>query len=87
MNEQSDQVRAPAPTSPKADGLDGSVEAEYTLEMAAACPHCRATIDSVHVVRVLRTRVNFVSSLPRRGQLMVCPQCRAILAGSLGGFI
>ena len=87
MNEQRDPLGALTQTSSETEGLGGSVEAEYTLEMPAACPHCRATIDSVQVVRVLRTKVNFVSSLPRRGQLMVCPECRAILAGSLGGII
>jgi len=78
--------------SPAADAVDelppgGTVEAEYTLESEAKCPGCGAMIDALQVVRVLRTKVNFVSSLPRRGQLMVCPQCRAILAGSLGGII
>lgn len=66
---------------------EGSVEAEYTLETPAKCPHCQATIESVHLVRILRTRVNFVSSLPRRGQLMLCSQCRSILSGSLGGLL
>jgi hypothetical protein len=31
--------------------------------------------------------VNFVSSLPRRGQLMICPQCRTVLGGGLGGLV
>lgn len=63
------------------------IEAEFTLESAARCPQCGDSIESVLVVRLLRTKVNFVSSLPRRGQVMVCPQCKAILTGSLGGLI
>ncbi len=63
------------------------IEAEFTLESAAVCPHCREMIDSLLVVRILRTKVNFVSSLPRRGQVMLCPNCQVILTGSLGGLI
>ena len=63
------------------------IEAEFTLETPASCPHCQRTINEVQVIRLLRTRVNFVSSLPRRGQVMVCPRCKAVLSGSLGGFI
>ena len=63
------------------------IEAEFTLESPASCPHCDKMVHSVQVIRLLRTRVNFVSSLPRRGQVMVCPACKAVLSGSLGGFI
>lgn len=58
-------------------------EAEYTLEYAATCPHCDSTIKTVKVIRLLRTRVNFTSSLPRRGRVLICPNCRTILAGEL----
>ena len=63
------------------------LEAVFTLESAAVCPACKASMDSVGIVRLLRTRVNFVSTLPRRGQLMVCPECRTVLGGGLGGFV
>ena len=63
------------------------IEAEFTLESAAVCPHCSEKIQSLLVVRILRTKVNFVSSLPRRGQVMLCPKCQVILTGSLGGLI
>lgn len=63
------------------------VEAEYALETLAKCPGCQQVLDTVHVARLLRTRVNFVSGLPRRGQVMICPACRTILTGSLGGFV
>lgn len=63
------------------DGRDS--EAEYTLEYPAACPHCTHTIKVVKVIRLLRTRVNFTSSLPRRGRVLICPDCRSVLSGEL----
>lgn len=65
---------------------DGA-EAEFMLESTAVCPHCLEDIDKIQIVRMLRTKVNFVSSLPRRGQLLICPKCRIALAGALGGLI
>lgn len=65
----------------------GNIEAEYTLEVPSVCPHCERRVDSVNVVRLLRTKVNFTSGLPRRGQVMTCPDCHAILGGMLGGLI
>ena len=66
---------------------DSEIEAEFTLESPVRCPQCGEAIEALQVVRILRTKVNFVSSLPRRGQVMICPLCRAILTGSLGGLI
>ncbi|MBI2567522.1 MAG: hypothetical protein HYV63_10865 [Candidatus Schekmanbacteria bacterium] len=59
-------------------------EAEYTLEVPLRCPHCHQSITTFEVVRLLRTRVNFVSSLPRRGRVIICPECRGILSAELG---
>jgi hypothetical protein len=42
-------------------------------------------ITCIHVVRLLRTRVNFVSTLPRRGHVIVCPECRGIFSADLRG--
>ena len=67
--------------------MDESIEAEYTLEATASCPTCKQEIDTLLVVRLLRTRVNFTSALPRRGQVMLCSSCRSIVSGSLGGLI
>ena len=66
---------------------ESEIEAEFTLESPVRCPQCADAIESLQVVRILRTKVNFVSSLPRRGQVMICPHCRTILTGSLGGLI
>jgi hypothetical protein len=59
--------------------------AEYALETPLNCPHCLKKITCIHVVRLLRARVNFISTLPRRGQVIVCPECRGILSADLGG--
>ena len=58
-------------------------EAEYTFEYPANCPRCNQEIKTLKVIRLLRTRVNFTSSLPRRGRVLICPNCRSILGGEL----
>jgi hypothetical protein len=59
-------------------------EAEYVLEGPCHCPSCQEDIESLGVVRLLRSKVNFASTLPRRGYVTVCPRCRAILPADLG---
>lgn len=59
-------------------------EAEYTLETSVCCPGCKESVDTVYVVRLLRTRVNFTSSLPRRGYVVVCPSCRTVVPAAVG---
>ena len=59
-------------------------EAEYTLEAPVKCSSCEEVLQSVNVVRLLRTRVNFTSSLPRRGYVVVCPTCRKAIPAGLG---
>lgn len=66
-----------------ADEREG-IEAEYTLESAVTCPHCRQEINTLLIVRFLRTRVNFTSTAPRRGSALVCPRCEALLSAELG---
>ncbi len=60
------------------------IEAEYVLETPVVCPHCKAETTSLQVVRMLRTRVNFTSTLPRRGVALVCPACGAVISAELG---
>jgi len=59
----------------------------YGLEHPVTCPGCASEIDRLFVVRLFRARVNFMSSLPRSGRVLVCPSCRAIVPGSLGAVL
>jgi len=63
------------------------IEAEYTLECSANCPSCNSAVSNLQVVRLLRTKVNFTSSLPRRGYAIVCPVCRTIVPATIGGIL
>jgi len=72
------EITEPVPPAP-------AFEAEYALESPLKCPHCRETITSLQVLRLVRTRVNFISMLPRRGYVVVCPACHQILSAELGG--
>lgn len=58
-------------------------EAEYALEYGAVCPSCDEVLKTIKVVRLLRTRVNFTSTLPRHGRIVICPNCRTILSAAL----
>lgn len=58
-------------------------EAEYALEYTCNCPHCLHSLRTVAVVRMLRTKVNFTSTMPRRGRAVICPKCRNILSVEL----
>ena len=63
------------------------MEAEYTLESPGNCPSCGTSVNSLQVVRLLRTKVNFTSSLPRRGYAVVCPTCRTLVPAAIGGIL
>jgi hypothetical protein len=60
------------------------IEAEYTLEAPVKCCECHALLQTVHVIRLLRTKVNFTSSLSRRGYVVVCPACQTIVPAVIG---
>ena len=47
------------------------------------CPHCGDTVSTLKAVRLLRDQVNFTSTLPRRGRVVACPNCQAILPAEL----
>jgi hypothetical protein len=65
---------------PEPEGVEGiQYEAEYTVESPVRCPLCKASVKTVNVLRMLRTRVNFTSNLPRRGWVATCPSCHAIV--------
>jgi len=61
--------------------------AVYTLEFSTTCPQCCTEISTVHVSRLLRTQVSFTSTLPRKGYIIVCPECAGILSAELSGLI
>lgn len=61
--------------------------AVYTLEFATHCPQCCSEITTVRVSRLLRTQVSFTSTLPRKGYIIVCPECDGILSAELSGLI
>lgn len=60
-------------------------DAEYLLETPLKCPRCQQEMSSVQVIRLIRDRVNFVSTLPRRGHVIICPLCKGIISADLGG--
>lgn len=62
-------------------------EAEYELESPARCPGCQEHITKIGVLRLIRSRVNFVSTFPRRGYIAVCSRCSTILPADLGGVL
>jgi len=77
-----------APPEARAEGQidERDIEAEYTLEHEVRCPHCAAYLRRLQVVRLLRARVNFTSTLPRRGRVIICPDCKYIVSAELAGF-
>jgi hypothetical protein len=60
-------------------------EAEYALEAPLQCPQCHEAISTIRAVRLLRSKVNFTSTLPRKGYAILCPECQGILTANLGG--
>ncbi len=61
--------------------------AVYTLEFPTRCPQCCSEIGVVRVSRLLRSQVSFTSTLPRKGYIIVCPECDGILSAELSGLI
>jgi hypothetical protein len=61
--------------------------AVYTLEFPTRCPQCCSEIGVVRVSRLLRSQVSFTSTLPRKGYVIVCPECDGILSAELSGLI
>jgi hypothetical protein len=61
--------------------------AVYTLESPAQCPECNTEIDTIHVIRVMRTQVSFTSTLPRKAYVIACPACRRLLSAGLSGLL
>ena len=62
------------------------IEAEYSLESPVRCPACGETVSTLKAVRLLRVHVNFTSTLPRRGRVVVCPRCYVMVPAELTNF-
>jgi DNA-directed RNA polymerase subunit RPC12/RpoP len=58
-------------------------EAEYLLESPVKCPSCGERMTTVNAVRLLRSQVNFTSTLPRRGRVVTCPHCFSVIPAEL----
>jgi len=74
-------VKGQLDTRPRVDG------ALYALEFPVLCPHCEAQITMFKVFRLLRTQVSFTSTLPRKGYVIVCPECERPISSELSGLI
>ena len=74
----------PAPAAPRNQNSDGAL---YTLESPVHCPQCENEIRTFRVLRVIRTQASFTSTLPRKGYVVVCPECDRILSAELSGLV
>jgi DNA-binding response OmpR family regulator len=63
-----------------------NADAVYRLETPVSCPQCRQVISTLKAVRLLRAQVNFTSTLPRRGRVLVCPGCLCVVSAELTNF-
>ncbi len=80
-------VPAPAPAAPgDPSAVNPGSDAMYRLESPVRCPQCGETITSLKAVRLLRTQVNFTSTLPRRGRVVICPCCLSVVPAELTNF-
>ena len=79
-----EDVPAPSPEIPPSG--ETRIDAEYTLETPVRCPACGERIATLKAVRLIRAQVNFTSTLPRRGRVLACPVCLAIIPAELTNF-
>jgi len=71
------------PTLPRRQA-DGAI---YSLEFPVQCPHCAQEVRTFKVFRLLRSSVSFTSTLPRKGYVIVCPECDRPISSELSGLI
>ncbi len=64
--------------------MDGAI---YSLEFPVQCPHCHVEVRTFKVFRLLRREVSFTSTLPRKGYVIVCPECDRPISSELSGLI
>jgi len=80
------RLEAP-PEPPPAAKAPSNGGALYTLESPVHCPQCDNEIRTLRVLRVLRTQASFTSTLPRKGYVVVCPECDRMLSAELSGLV
>jgi CheY-like chemotaxis protein len=87
-HEEVEEVGSEESASPSSDlqSVETKIDAEYTLECAVRCPACGERITSLKAVRLVRAQVNFTSTLPRRGRIVACPHCLAVIPAELTNF-
>jgi len=78
-----ESISAPQP-APRASAGAGAL---YTLESPVVCPQCEQEIRTLRVLRVLRTQASFTSTLPRKGYVVICPECERMLSAELSGLV
>jgi len=79
---------APAPVAPAPAAHEVPESgALYSVESPLRCPQCQVAIRTFRALRVLRTHVNFMSTLPRKGYVLVCPECAGLLSAELSGLL
>jgi CheY-like chemotaxis protein len=81
-----DALEAPGTTLAELQAQLERIDGEYSLECPVRCPACGDTVSTLKAVRLLRAHVNFTSTLPRRGRLVVCPNCLAVVPAELSNF-
>jgi DNA-binding NtrC family response regulator len=84
--ERHDRPVRPSSPSPEVPVPAPNSDAVYRLETPVRCPQCGDSISSLKAVRLLRTQVNFTSTLPRRGRILICPSCLSIVPAELTNF-
>lgn len=75
---------APAPQHSRHQNIGGAL---YTLEAPVHCPQCDNEVRTLRVLRVIRTQASFTSTLPRKGYVVVCPECDRMLSAELSGLV
>lgn len=75
---------SPAPQTTRSQNSGGAL---YTLESPVHCPQCDNEIRTFRVLRVIRTQASFTSTLPRKGYVVVCPECDRMLSAELSGLV
>ncbi|MEO5739129.1 MAG: response regulator [Vicinamibacterales bacterium] len=73
-------------TVPDRTATASNADAVYRLESPVRCPHCGENVSALKAVRLLRTLVNFTSTLPRRGRVLICPGCLCVMSAELTNF-